>query len=368
MQKLRVELGDRSYPIIVGTGILANSGPILSRLGFETAPVIVTNSRVQRLHGDKLLSSLQRTFGPVPVIRIGDGERFKNQHSVEKIYEGLFRARANRRSWIVAFGGGVIGDIAGFAAATFMRGIRFVGIPTTLLAQVDSSVGGKVGINCPQGKNLIGSFHQPGAVISDTGTLKTLPARELASGIYEIIKYGAIRSDRLLQFLSARLDVILKCESPAINRVIIEAIRIKAAVVGQDERESADRIVLNFGHTFGHALEAATSYRRFKHGEAVAWGMLAAAKLSGIEQSQAERLQGLIHRVESLPGLRGISVQRVWDALLHDKKSLSGNIRMVLLTELGCAEVGENLDPERLRKFIAAFLANPGILPVSGGQ
>lgn len=363
MRKLRVELGDRSYPIWVGTDVLASSGRILSRLGFKTAPVIVTNSRVLRLHGESLLLSLQRTFGRGSVIRIGDGERFKSQQSVEKIYEGLFRARADRQSWIVAFGGGVIGDIAGFAAATFMRGIRFVGIPTTLLAQVDSSVGGKVGINCPQGKNLIGAFHQPGAVLLDIDTLKTLPVRELACGLYEVIKCGAIRSDRLLRFLNARLDAIMKCESQAITRVIVEAVRIKADVVAQDEREAGARMVLNFGHTLGHALEAATSYSRFKHGEAVAWGMLAAAEISGLEAKQSERLRSLIRRVGRLPGLRGIPEKRVWEALLLDKKSRSGNIRMVLLQKLGRAEVRENLDPAWLREFISAFLANRGVLP-----
>jgi 3-dehydroquinate synthase len=363
MKKLRVELGDRSYPIFVGKGILAKAGPLLSNLGFETAPMIISNSRVLRLHGKPLLSSLQRTFGPVPVIRFGDGERFKNQKSVEKIYEGLFRARADRRSWIVAFGGGVVGDLAGFAAATYMRGIRFVGIPTTLLAQVDSSVGGKVGINCPQGKNLIGAFHHPCAVLSDTDTLKTLPARELACGIYEIIKCGAIRSGRLLRFLNARLDAILCCESPAITRAIIESIRIKADVVAQDEREAAARMILNFGHTLGHALEAATSYRRFKHGEAVAWGMIAAARLSGLEEKQSEWLRSLICHVGRLPGFRGISEERVWEALLHDKKSLGDNFRIVILPELGRAEVAEYLNPDGLREFIADFLANPGAPP-----
>ncbi len=347
--------------MLVGSGILAKAGDILTRLGFDTRPIVVTNARVMRLHGHALLASLENAFGPIPVIRIGDGERFKSHATLAKIYEGLFRAGADRRSWIIALGGGVVGDTAGFAAATFMRGIPYVGVPTTFLAQVDSSVGGKVGINIERGKNLIGAFHQPRAVLSDTETLRTLPARELTSGLFEVVKCGAIRSEPLLGYLEKKLAAILDCESSAIAHVSREAVRIKAEVVAGDERDVHARMHLNFGHTVGHALEAATAYRRFKHGEAVAWGMIAAAEfacgVSGLRTDEAQRLVHLIQRIEKLPSLRGIPAERVWRALQRDKKSSGGKIRMVLLPQLGSAEVCADLDPARIRRFLANFLA-----------
>lgn len=356
MKKISVDLAGRSYPVYVGADVLSRSGDILRRLGFDAPPVVVSNARVLNLHGETLFASLERAFGRVPVIRIGDGERFKNQDTVTRIYEGLFRAHADRRSWILAFGGGVVGDVAGFAAATFMRGIPYVGVPTTLLSQVDSSVGGKTGINCARGKNLIGAFHQPTAVLSDTGTLRTLPGRELASGLYEVVKCGAIRSAALLRFLVVNLDAVLNRDAAALAGAIIPAVRIKAAVVAQDEREAHTRMILNYGHTIGHALEAATAYRRFKHGEAVAWGMLAAAQLGGLKPAEKEQLRSLIFRIEHLPSLRGISPKRVWDALQRDKKSHGGKIRMVFLPRLGSAEVVDDLDPVRVRRFISDFL------------
>jgi 3-dehydroquinate synthase len=359
MKKIRVKLGDRSYPVLIGEGVLADAGPILRRLGFEGPPVVVTNARVLRLHGEKLLTSLERSFGKIPVIRIGDVERYKNIHTLTRIYEGLFAAHAGRRSWIVALGGGVVGDIAGFAAATYMRGIRYVGVPTTLLAQVDSSVGGKVAINSPRGKNLIGAFHQPSAVLSDTTVLKTLPPRELASGLYEVLKCGAIRSVSLLRYLDRNLDSVLRCEPGPVQHISLAAVRIKANVVAADVEEAHTRMILNFGHTFGHALETATCYRRFKHGEGVAWGMIAAAELSGLSPEESAKLRDLIHRVERLPGLGGISPRQVWQALRLDKKGHEGRIRMVILPRLGQAEISDNFYPARIRAFIKEFLARP---------
>ncbi len=361
---LRIELGDRSYPVVVGTGIMARAGKILGGLGFCVPPVVVSNATVMRLHGNALLSSLEASFGKVPVVRVGDGERFKNRITLEKIYEGLFRAGADRNSWIVAFGGGVIGDLAGFAAATYLRGIPYVGIPTTLLAQVDSSVGGKVGINVARGKNLIGAFHQPSAVLSDTAVLRTLSARELASGLYEVVKCGAIRSEPLLEYLEVNLQDVIDGKSRAIEHVILGAVRIKAEIVGSDEREADLRMLLNYGHTVGHALEAATSYHRFKHGEAVAWGMIAAAALGtmliGFPEDEARRLATLIHRIERLPSLRGVSAATVWAAVKRDKKFRDGRIRMVLQRRTGQAEVVDNLDPTQMRTFIAEFIATAG--------
>lgn len=307
------------------------------------------------------MKSLRRKYGAAEIIRIGDGERFKNHDTVLKIYDGMFRAKADRRSWILAFGGGVIGDIAGFAAATFMRGIPFVMVPTTLLAQVDSAIGGKTGINVPQGKNLVGAFHQPSLVLSDSRVLKTLPKRELAAGIYEAIKCGAIRSEPLLGYMEKNLPKVLNCRVGEMEHIVMEAARIKADVVAADEKEGGLRMILNYGHTIGHAFEAATDYKRFKHGEAVAWGMIAAleyGKELGFLQSEAsERLTRLIHRVGRLPSLKGIAVGDLWRALIRDKKFRSGNIRMVFLPRLGDAEILDGVDPSSLRSFLRRFMS-----------
>ncbi len=361
VQTLRVDLGDRRYPIWIGNGLLRDVGARLAREGFSVPPVVVTNPTVEKLHGRALLDSLSPVFGPVPIIRIGDGERFKNSGTLSKIYDGLFRARADRRSWVLAFGGGVVGDIAGFAAATFMRGIRYVGIPTTLLAQVDSSIGGKVGINVPQGKNLVGAFHQPACVLADTGVLRSLGRRELAAGLFEVIKCGAIASMPLLRFIERRLGDILACEPSALQHVILRALRIKADVVARDETESHLRMILNFGHTIGHALEAATGYRRFKHGEAVAWGMIAAAAFSNdqalLTQAEEDRFVTLIRRVEKLPSLRGIRFEEVWRALQRDKKFLAGKMQMVLLRALGRPEITAAVDIGSLKRLLKNLLA-----------
>jgi 3-dehydroquinate synthase len=364
MKTLQVDLGTRSYKIRVGNRILHRVGDYLDELGFTAPPVVVTNSTILRLHGPYLLRPLERKVGNIRVIRIGDGERFKNQTTLQKIYSGLFKARADRRSWILAFGGGIVGDVAGFAAATFMRGIPYVNLPTTLLSQVDSAVGGKVGINVPQGKNLIGAFHQPAAVFSDTGVLHTLPSRELAAGLYEVIKCGAIRSESLIRYLEKNLPKILKCDAAALQHIVLESSRIKADVVAHDERENELRMVLNYGHTVGHALEAATSYRRFKHGEAVAWGMIAALgygrEVGFLTPHAVQRVTALIHRVETLPSLRGISFRDFWTALARDKKFRSGKIRMILLRNLGDSIIRKDVDAGHLKRYLQQFLASGG--------
>jgi 3-dehydroquinate synthase len=361
LKTLHVKLGHRGYPIIVGQGILGGTGNLLAaKPGFDSAPIVITNRTVSQLHGPALLESLRKTFGRIPVLSIGDGDRFKDHSTL--LNRGMFREHANRSSWIVAFGGGVIGDIAGFAAATFMRGIPFVMVPTTLLAQVDSSIGGKVGINVSQGKNLIGAFHQPSAVLADTVTLKTLPRRELAAGLYEVIKCGAIRSESLLSYLERKLPGILRCQAREMEHIVVEAARIKAAVVARDERESGLRMILNYGHTIGHAFEAATDYKRFKHGEAVAWGMMAALEYGGdlgfLPDEAAGRLTRLIRRVGPLPSLTGISGNDLWSALVRDKKFGTGDIRMVFLRRLGSAEIRPGIDPYNLRRFLTRFLAS----------
>jgi 3-dehydroquinate synthase len=361
VKTLYVDLADRRYPIIVGRGLVADAGALLAKCGFDSPPVVVANPTILRLHGSTLLKSLHRVFGPPALIRIGDGERFKNHATLMKIYRGMFRAQADRRSWVLAFGGGVIGDIAGFVAATFMRGIPYVMVPTTLLAQVDSSIGGKVGLNVAQGKNLIGAFHQPSAVLADTGVLKTLPKRELASGLYEVVKCGAIGSEPLLGYLERKLPDIRNCRAREMEHIVLEAARIKAGIVAADERESGPRMILNYGHTVGHALEAAGRYRRFSHGEAVAWGMIAALQYGSAEgwlaPEASVRLARLIHRVGRLPSLKGIAFGRLWGALVRDKKFGSGDIRMVFLRRLGEAEIHSGIEASSLRRFLRRFLA-----------
>jgi 3-dehydroquinate synthase len=352
------------YPIFVGEGLITSAGALLAKRGFDSAPVVVTNNTVLKMHGEALLRALRQSFGPLSVIRIGDGERYKNHSTLLRIYREMLRVNADRRSWILAFGGGVVGDIAGFAAATFMRGIRFVMVPTTLLAQVDSSIGGKVGINVDEGKNLIGAFHQPSAVLSDTGVLKTLPPRELASGIYEVVKCGCIRSKSLLGYLEERLPQILECRPGAMQHIVVSAAKIKADVVAADEKESGLRMILNFGHTIGHAFEAATDYRRFKHGEAVAWGMIAAVaygrELGLMKPVDSERLIGIIRRVGCLPSLDRIPLRKMWSALVRDKKFLAGDIRMVFLRRPGEAEIRAGVNASSLREFLKLFLSLKG--------
>ena len=364
MNKFFVNLAQARYPILTGRGLLSQAGAVLSGTGFDRAPIIITNAKVWRLHGRVLESSIRKRFGPAAVIRIGDGERFKDHTTLLKIYAAMFRAHADRRSWVLAFGGGVVGDIAGFAAATFMRGIPFVMVPTTLLSQVDSSIGGKVGINVKEGKNLIGAFHQPAAVLTDIAVLKTLPKRELASGLYEVVKSAAIQSEPLLIRLEQNLPAILGCHPGEMEEIVVRTAKIKADVVASDERESGRRMILNYGHTVGHAFETATGYRRLKHGEAVAWGMLAALgygrELGLLKPEEYERLVRLIRRVGRIPSLKGITLEKLWDSMVRDKKFQAGDIRMVLLRRPGEAEVRTGIEPDSLRAFLGRFLADSG--------
>lgn len=363
-----MNVSERKYPVLVGPGLISSAGKLLQRRGWKTPPIIVSNRRVLKLHGEALVKSFRDTVGDPYIITIGDGERFKTHETLMKIYTGMFRCRADRRSWLLAFGGGVVGDIAGFAAATFMRGIRFVMVPTTLLAQIDSSVGGKVAVNVPQGKNLVGAFHQPAAVLSDTDVLSTLPERELASGLYEIVKQAAIRSESLLGYIENNLQRILDCRTAEMTHIVVESVRIKSDVVALDEKEQNLRMILNYGHTVGHAIETATDYARFKHGEAVAWGMIAATgfgrELDLLGEDEALRLVSLIRRAGKLPSLKGIRSRQLWSALMRDKKFRSGRILMVLLNRVGDAEVKHGIDPGSLRSFLRKFLASGGSLEI----
>jgi 3-dehydroquinate synthase len=354
---LRVELGERSYPIHIGEGLVDRAELFAPHVGGRRA-AIVTNDTVAPLYADRLEGVLRGAGARVHRIVLRDGEAFKTWESLERIYAALLEARADRRTVLVALGGGVVGDIAGFAAATYQRGIAHVQVPTTLLAQVDSSVGGKTAINHPLGKNMIGAFHQPDAVIADTATLATLPPRELAAGLAEVVKYGAIHDAAFLDWIEANAQKLLQRESASLALAIERSCAIKAEIVAADERESGVRALLNFGHTFGHAIESAAGYGAWLHGEAVAAGMVLAARLSArtgrITNAEADRLKRLIGKL-GLPVAPPVFALETWlEFMGRDKKNEGGRITLVLLEALGRAAVVRDTPEPALRELLAA--------------
>jgi len=347
-----VTTGNRTSPLVIGEGLSDELGPLLDRHGVGARRFIVSNPVVWRLHSERLRVALG---GGDPIL-LPDGERFKNLQSVSKIYEALIRANADRGSTIIAVGGGVVGDTAGFAAATFLRGVAVVHVPTTLLAQVDSSIGGKVGVNHALGKNLIGAFHQPALVVIDPALLKTLPRREFRSGLYEMVKYGVISSRDLFDRLNADIKALFAKDGRALVPAIVESCRIKADVVSKDERESGLRRILNYGHTVGHALEAVTNYRRFRHGEAIALGMLAAADLAVARGALAERerqaLAQLIAKLGPLPSVADLSIPEILEAMRRDKKVVNGRLHFVIAIEIGATMTVDDVAEDELRAVL----------------
>jgi len=347
-----VTTGNRTSPLVIGEGLSDELGPLLDRHGVGARRFIVSNPVVWRLHSERLRVALG---GGDPIL-LPDGERFKNLQSVSKIYEALIRANADRGSTIIAVGGGVVGDTAGFAAATFLRGVAVVHVPTTLLAQVDSSIGGKVGVNHALGKNLIGAFHQPALVVIDPALLKTLPRREFRSGLYEVVKYGVISSRDLFDRLNADIKALFAKDGRALVPAIVESCRIKADVVSKDERESGLRRILNYGHTVGHALEAVTNYRRFRHGEAIALGMLAAADLAVARGALAERerqaLAQLIAKLGPLPSVADLSIPEILEAMRRDKKVVNGRLHFVIAIEIGATMTVDDVTEDELRAVL----------------
>ncbi|MEK9721531.1 MAG: 3-dehydroquinate synthase, partial [Quisquiliibacterium sp.] len=296
-RQVPVELGDRSYPIVIGEGLLER-GDLLSPIVAGRSVALVTNQTVGPLYASRLARTLARDAAQCIEINLPDGEQHKHWQTLNTVFDALLANRFDRKSVIVALGGGVVGDIAGFAAAVYQRGIDFIQVPTTLLAQVDSSVGGKTGINHPMGKNMVGAFHQPRLVLADVGCLQTLPARELSAGLAEVIKHGAIADEPYLASIEATLPRLLACDADALTEAVARSCQIKADVVAKDERESGLRAILNFGHTFGHAIEAGLGYGQWLHGEAVGAGMVMAAQLSQqlglLGEQQAARLESAI--------------------------------------------------------------------------
>lgn len=337
--RVDVELGGRGYPIHIGAGLLARLGQFVAPLA-PTAMLVVTDRQVGALYGQRAVAALSGV-ARTELYELYGGEATKDLGSVARVLDALVRARADRKSLVVALGGGVVGDIAGFAAAIYMRGIDFVQVPTTLLAQVDSSVGGKTGVNLAAGKNLVGAFHQPRAVIADTDTLRTLPPRELSAGLAEVIKHGLLADADYFARVEADLPRLLACDAEALAAAIARSCEIKAAVVARDERESGERALLNLGHTFGHAIEALTGYGRWLHGEAVGCGLCLAADLSCrlgfIGGADVRRIEGVVGAARLPTRIEGLSRQAAIASMRGDKKAEAGQIRFVLLERIGRA-------------------------------
>jgi 3-dehydroquinate synthase len=349
MKNLQVNLADRSYPIYIGENLLQDSN-LLGKHVTGHISFIITNPTIESLYAHQVESSLLKAGQKVVRIVLPEGEEFKNWETLQLIFDGLLNAGADRKSTIVALGGGVIGDMAGFAAASFMRGISFIQIPTTLLSQVDSSVGGKTGINHPMGKNMIGAFHQPVAVITDLLTLKTLPAKELAAGLAEVVKHGAIADAAFFTWIEAHINELNACEIPAMEHAVLRSCEIKSAVVAADEKETGIRAHLNFGHTFGHAIEAGMGYGNWLHGEAVGCGMVIAAKLSEqlgyISTKDATRLTQIIRSLHLPTTPPPWPVTTYMDFMSHDKKAELGNIKYIVLNSIGQASVRQVPDQD----------------------
>ena len=346
-----VELGDRSYPIVIGRGLLGG--------GFDLAPfvrgtdcLVVSNETVAPLYYQKLLPNLAGR--DVSCVKLPDGEAHKTVATMQTILDALVESRANRDVCLIALGGGVVGDIAGFAAACYMRGIDFIQVPTTLLAQVDSAVGGKTGVNHAQGKNLIGAFHQPQMVLIDTDTLGTLPDRELSAGLAEVIKHGVICDPEFFAWLESNIAALLRRDPDALEHAIRRCCEIKAEVVAEDEREAGRRAILNFGHTFGHAIEYSQGYGEWLHGEAVAAGMIMAAKLSGLDKADVQRLVDLV-KAAGLPVAPPAIAAPDWmRAMGMDKKVKGKQLRFVLLKAIGDCHVTSDYDERRLDSLTGA--------------
>ncbi len=354
MDPVRIDVAtpSRAYSVTIHDGALDGVGRMLDNLRAPERRFVVSSPLVWRLHGARLARAVDAGGACEPIL-VADGERFKQLATVSRIYDALVRADADRASTLITFGGGVIGDMAGFAASTYLRGIALVHVPTTLLAQVDSAIGGKVGVNHPLGKNLIGSFYQPHAVITDPTVLGTLPRREFRAGLYEVIKYGMTSGPALFDRLVNDRKAVFARAADTLTAIIAESCRIKASVVSSDEREAGPRRVLNFGHTAGHALEAVTKYRRYRHGEAVAYGMLVAAELARARGALAERdraaLANLIASLGPLPPIADLSSDQVIDAMRHDKKTVAGRLHFVLPTAIGATAIVDDVTEKELR-------------------
>jgi 3-dehydroquinate synthase len=355
VQTLTVSLGDRSYPILIGAGLLQSRELLAEHMSGRDA-VLISNTVVAPLYAETLKRSLQGQR--VVEVILPDGEQHKTLATASRVFDVMIANRVGRDGIVLALGGGVIGDLAGFVAACYQRGVDLIQIPTTLLAYVDSSVGGKTAVNHPGGKNMIGAFHQPRAVIADTDLLQTLPDRELRAGLAEVVKYGLICDPAFFDWIEANIDALLARSSDALGYAIYRSCQIKAQIVARDEREQGERALLNLGHTFGHAIESATGYVDWQHGEAVGTGMLMAAEMSqrlgNLDPSVVARLRALLQRAGLPVAAPRIGAQRAFDYMRVDKKVHAGRVRLVLLQGLGRAIVTSDYPDAALRDTLAA--------------
>lgn len=356
MQTLNVDLANRSYPIHIGRHLLTDANLILPHLKRKHV-AIVTNTTVAPLYLDQLTRTLQAAGVSVIPIILPDGEAYKNTETLNKIYDVLLQNRCERSTTLIALGGGVIGDLTGYAAATYLRGVPFIQIPTTLLSQVDSSVGGKTGINHPLGKNMIGAFYQPQVVLADIDTLKTLPARELSAGMAEVIKYGLIRDAEFFNWLEAHIAPLMALDKDAISEAIYRSCQNKAEVVARDEHETGERALLNLGHTFGHAIENAMGYGVWLHGEAVAAGTMMAADLSQrmgwLNASEVARIHALLTKARLPLDAPKLGADKYLDLMQMDKKVADGKIRLVLQQGIGKSVITSDYDAGKLKATLS---------------
>ncbi|MCE5322633.1 3-dehydroquinate synthase [bacterium] len=357
MAEISVNLNERSYVITIGAGILARVGEVVSSVCAPTSAAVISNPTVAGHYAAEVVASLEHAGIRTHTIILPTGERFKTLHSVSRIYDGLLDMKMDRRGVVVALGGGVIGDIAGFAAATYMRGIDFVQVPTTLLAQVDASVGGKTGVDLPRGKNLVGAFHQPRAVVMDIETLRTLPMRELRSGFAEVVKHGIIYDREYFDYIDTNAKALLARDMDKLEHTVCRSVEIKRDVVQSDERESGIRAILNYGHTLGHSIEVLSGYGKYRHGEASSIGMVTEALLAE-ENSFAQ--QGITDKISAvLSKMRlpvkfdaSLNTSDVISAIELDKKTMGGAIRLALPVKLGECRIVSNIDREMIARAI----------------
>jgi 3-dehydroquinate synthase len=362
--RIHVRSAAGPYAVVYGRDLLRRAAAEIRALGENTGVYLLTSPRVARQWRRPVESALRSTNLRATIV-FDDREISKNMATVHRLCRQLVRAGADRRAVIVAVGGGVVGDVCGFVAASYLRGVRLAHVPTTLVAQVDSAIGGKTGVNLPEGKNLVGAFYPPRLVLADPATLATLPPREFRSGIYEVVKYGVIGDPRLFSFLEKRIEQLTQRDAAALDFVIPRCIRAKANVVGRDERESGLREILNFGHTFAHAFETATAYRRYLHGEAVGWGMIAAARLAEREgmlaPAEASRIEKLVRRVGPLPALpaeASSAPARLMRIMGSDKKTRGGKLRFVLASGIGHAETVSGVPIGSVQRVLARLHVN----------
>jgi 3-dehydroquinate synthase len=363
MDKIKVDLAERSYKILIKPGLLDNSSSAFSKYVKGKKCFIVSDDNVFSLYGVKIKSALKEALcTSVKSFAFKPGEPSKNIETLNDIYNKMALYGMNRKSIVIALGGGVPGDIAGFAAATYMRGIDYIQVPTSLLAMVDSSVGGKTGIDLPHGKNLVGAFWQPKLVVIDPSTLNTLPKRELLSGLAEIIKYGIIQDYELFIHISKSIEKILNLDLQLYCSIIARCCWLKAEVVKKDEQESNIRAILNYGHTFGHAIEAVTKYKKYTHGEAIAIGMNMAAKtaksLKFIDDETLNQLEGLSRDLGLPVKAEGVEVEEIYNAMFKDKKASDGKIKYVIPTKIGRVELINGIDEKIIKESIDAYVCN----------